>query len=248
MKFRFSIGRKILLGFAALILLVLIAFSLTLRTIRQSREINDTIAKLYTPSVDSLQEMRLLITNSKALINNWISVPGPSDDKPKLKILLDQEYPQLKKRITHLSLGWSDTDRVLVDSIFVDCEALWVMHRNVMNNLSDVKSYNDPGIMFDVQSSVLDNDGVIVVQTKHILARLDKLKGLVNIAAAQKRDEMLASFQRLQFVVVLLLIVLPVGGLVIALLTARTITRPVHYIKNILLSMAKGILPNQPIT
>lgn len=41
----------------------------------------------------------------------------------------------------------------------------------------------------------------------------------------------------------LLLIVLPLGGLLIAFLTARTITKPIKILKNVLLSMARGVLP-----
>lgn len=43
--------------------------------------------------------------------------------------------------------------------------------------------------------------------------------------------------------VMLLLIVLPLGGLLIAFLTARTITKPIKILKNVLLSMARGVLP-----
>jgi serine phosphatase RsbU (regulator of sigma subunit) len=247
MNFRFTIGRKILLGFGTLILLVAIAFALTLGTIRTSREINDKIANLYSPSVDALQEMRLLVTNSKTYINNWINVPGICDDKPKLKLLIEDDYPKLKSRIHTLSAKWATDDTKLADSVFTDCEVLWVMHKDVMTALADIPSYNDPIIKFDCNSKVLDNDGAIVMQTKKVITRLDELRTRVTEAANAKRDEMLQSFQTLQFVVLLLLIVLPVGGLFIAILTARTITKPVHYIKGILLSMARGILPTERI-
>ena len=81
MKFRFTIGRKILLGFGILIFMVAVAFTLTLFTLTRSREINDKIARIYTPSIIALQEMKLLITNSQLLITNWINVPGASSDK-----------------------------------------------------------------------------------------------------------------------------------------------------------------------
>ncbi len=247
MKFRFTIGRKILLGFGILIFLVLLAFSLTLVTIRQSREINDKIAKLYTPSVDALQEMRLLITNSRTLINNWINIPGASEDKPRLKNMIDIDYPAQRAKIKALSTGWSQQDRILADSIFYECDALWILHKDVMDQLSDVDFYNDPFIKLPIQSMVLDNDGLIRVQTKNILSRLDLLIDHQYSAAKAKREEMLESFQTLQFVVVLLLIVLPIGGILIAFLTTRSITKPVQYLKSILLSMARGILPQERI-
>lgn len=247
MNFRFTIGRKILLGFGALIFLVAIAFTLTLFTIFQSRQINDKIANLYTPSVEALNDMQLLITNSKTMINNWINVPGASEDKPALKLLIEDGYPAVRKHIETLSSQWAPEDQKQADSIFYECDALWIMHKDVMSQLNDIESYNDPLTFFDAKSRVLDNDGVILVQTKKILKKLDELKNRQNAAAKAKREEMLESFRTLQFVVVLLLIVLPVGGFVIALLTARTITKPVQYLKGILLSMARGILPAERI-
>jgi serine phosphatase RsbU (regulator of sigma subunit)/HAMP domain-containing protein len=243
MKFRFTIGRKILLGFGALIFLVLLAFSLTLLTIRQGREINDKIANLYTPSVDRLQEMRLIITRSKMFLTNWVNIQTESQDKEKLKNLINVEYPKIKGEIQTLSTGWSQKDKELINYIFNSCDTLWVMHHQVMNDLNNFESYDDPAIVFIAKPRVLDEDGDVTVQTRNISDLLDNLIRRQYDAAAAKREEMLESFKTLSFVVVLLLIVLPVGGIFIAFLTARSITKPVQYIKDILLSMARGILP-----
>ncbi|MBI3511483.1 MAG: SpoIIE family protein phosphatase [Bacteroidetes bacterium] len=247
MKFRFSIGRKILLGFGVLIFLVLIAFLLTLITIFRSREINDKIAKTYTPSIIALQEMKLLITNSELLVTNWINVPGSSEDKPKLKLLITDDYSEKRSNITKLYSGWTPDNKKNADSIFIYCDQLWLMVRNVMDDLSSVPRYNDPSFFLPNQSMVLDNDGAIRVRIKIIKGKLDGLIKSQYAAADDKRQEMLESFQTLQLVVIVLLIILPLGGLFIALLTARTITKPVHYLKGILHSMARGILPADKI-
>jgi len=243
MNFRFSIGAKILLGFGVLIILVLIAFSLTLATIRESREINDKIARLYTPSVDALQEMRLVITRSKTYMTTWVNVPGHSEDKVKMVSLIEVEYPEVRNRITALSEGWSSNDRELIRFIFAKCDTLWMLDNQVMTDLGDFESYDDPSIVFLTGPRVLDEDGDITMATRAISDLLDNLIQRQYDAASAKRTEMLEAFQQLQIVVVFLLIVLPVGGFIIALLTARTITKPVRNLKNILLQMARGVLP-----
>lgn len=247
MNFRFSIGAKILLGFGVLITLVTIAFFLTLFTIRESREINDTIAKLYTPSVDALQEMRLVITRSKTYMTTWVNVPGPSEDKVKVRGLIQTEYPDVQKRITTLSERWTPNDRDLIKYIFLKCDTLWMMDNQVMEDLGSFESYDDPSIVFLTRPRVLDEDGDITMATRGISDLLDNLIQRQYDAAAEKRTEMLDSFKQLQIVVVLLLIILPIGGIVIALLTARTITKPVRNLKNILLQMARGVLPDAKI-
>jgi serine phosphatase RsbU (regulator of sigma subunit)/HAMP domain-containing protein len=247
MNFRFSIGAKILLGFGVLILLVTIAFFLTLFTIRESREINDTIAKLYTPSVDALQEMRLVITRSKTYMTTWVNVPGPSEDKVKVKNLIGTEYPDVRNRINTLSEGWNVNDRELIKYIFLKCDTLWMMDNQVMDDLGSFESYDDPSIVFMARPRVLDEDGDITDATRQISDLLDNLIQKQYDAASTKRMEMLDSFRQLQIVVVLLLVVLPLGGIFIALLTARTITKPVRNLKNILLQMARGVLPKNKI-
>ncbi len=243
MKFRFTIGRKILLGFGALIFLVALAFSLTLVTISRGREINDKIANLYTPSVDKLQEMRLMITRSKMFLTNWVNTEKESQDKEKLKHLIDVEYPKMKGDIQTLSSGWTQKDSELINYIFISCDSLWIMHHQVMNDLNTFENYKDATIIFTTMPRVLDEDGDVTIQTRNISDLLDNLIRRQYDAASGKRDEMLESFKTLSLVVMLLLIVLPVGGIVIAILTARSITKPVQFIKGILLSMARGILP-----
>lgn len=247
MNFRFSIGAKILLGFGVLIILVAIAFFLTLFTIRESREINDKIAKLYTPSVDALQEMRLVITRSKTYMTTWVNVQGSSEDKTKMVKLIDEEYPDVRDRILKLSDGWSTNDSALMVYIFAKCDTLWMKDHQVMLDLSTFESYNDANIVFFTGPRVLDEDGDITQATRQISDLLDNLIDRQYEEASKKRTEMLDSFQQLQIVVVLLLIVLPVGGLLIALLTARTITKPVRHLKSILLQMARGVLPADKI-
>jgi serine phosphatase RsbU (regulator of sigma subunit)/HAMP domain-containing protein len=247
MNFRFTIGRKIILGFSVLIFLTLLAFALTLFTIRQSREINDKIARLYTPSIDALQDSRLLITRSKLLVSNWVNIQGQSDDKTRLRTLIDSSYLELKNRFTTLTPQWEKKDRNEMDSIFSECEALWLMHRQVIDQLGKFDNYEDPNIFFPMRSMVLDEDGEITVQTRVISERLDRLINAQYKAAGATRTKMLKSFEQLQIVVLLLLIVLPVGGILIAILTARTITKPVQQLKSTLLQMARGVLPRESI-
>lgn len=247
MNFRFSIGAKILLGFGVLIMLVTVAFFLTLFTIRESREINDTIAKLYTPSVDALQEMRLVITRSKMYMTTWVNVPGPSEDKVKVVNLIKVEYPAVRDRITTLSEAWEENDQEQIRYIFLKCDTLWMMDNQVMQELGSFESYDDPSIVFLTRPRVLDEDGDVTMGTRVISDLLDNLIQRQYEASGKKRTEMLDSFKQLQIVVVLLLIVLPIGGIVIALLTARTITKPVRNLKNTLLQMARGVLPKEKI-
>jgi serine phosphatase RsbU (regulator of sigma subunit)/HAMP domain-containing protein len=247
MAFRFTISRKISLGFGVLIFLTLVAFALTLNTISKSRKNNDTVANIYTPSIDALQEMRLLVARSRNYITSWIKVELFSYDKERLRTLIDTDYPKLEKELDALSVNWSDSEKKLIDSIFTDCRSLWDAHRQVMTSLSQPSDYSDANVMFFIEPMVLDDDEDVQQYTRRITIKLDRLIDAQYKAASQKRKEIISSFSLLQFVVLLLLIILPVGGIIIAMFTTRSITRPVQSLRNILAKMARGVLPQEPI-
>ncbi len=247
MGFRFTIGRRILFGFGSLILLTLLAFWLTLITIRESREINDKVTNLYTPSVDALEEMNQMISRSKSLIINWVYTPGPTEDKPRLRKLISTEYPELKRRIEKLSTEWSEEDRQDMKGIFTLTEDLWAKHKIVMDSLNAFEKYQLSDVVFLIRLYVIDESTEIPAQTQVILDHLSKVIDNQHRQAIEKSDEMLDSFRSLQLVVFILGIALPVGGIIIALLTTRTIVRPVDNLKRILQQMSRGILPREPI-
>lgn len=247
MNFRFTIGRRISSGFGVLIFLTLIAFGFTLLTISQSRESNERIARLYTPSVDALHEMRLMVTRSRNYITSWLKVEMFSYDKERLRILINSEYPDLEKRISRLSVEWTKEDRVLIDSIFKECRALWDVHREVMTELNTQEKYSDPNVMFFMEPKVLDDDDDVQRLTRQISEKLDQLISAQDKAVSQKRLDMIESFRRLQIFVLILFIVLPIGGIIIAIFTTNSITRPVRSLKSMLIQMARGVFPQNTI-
>ncbi|MFI5163752.1 MAG: SpoIIE family protein phosphatase [Bacteroidia bacterium] len=247
MAFRLTVGRKIGLGFGSLIFLTFIAFGLTLITLTKSREINDKITNLYTPSVSALQELNILVVRSKMLIANWINVHIESEDKDKLKKLIKEEYPELKKRVNELATEWNKDDKESITSIFTLLDGLVADHEFIMKQLNSFDSYEDVGLFFEVKNMVEDADGEVNDKTRHVLNNLSDLIVQQQAQSKQKNKEMLDSFSLLQEVVVGLGIMLFIGGLLIAFFTVRTIIRPVDEVKQLLLRMARGVLPHKKI-
>jgi len=256
MQFRFSIGRKIGLGFAVLILLTLIGFGATLLTLKKSSSINKEINQMYTPSVGVLRELSLMVVRSKMLIENWLHTQKDSEDKGKLKKLLQGEYPQLKDKILSLAYNkskekdlpeWSDTAKAEIMTILSLTDKLWDAHREVMSQLNSFDSYQDAMIQMTNQNEVEDVDGSINVETRLILAKLDGLITRQQTSVNDKSEDMRSSFQTLQSVVITLGIALPLGGILIALFTVQTIVRPIREIRKIILDMGVGIMPRQRI-
>lgn len=247
MRFRFTIGRKIGFGFGVLIFLTLFAFILTILTLKEAKDKNDKITRIYSPSVSALEELNLLVVRSKMLISNWVNTPKESEDKAKLKNLIFDEYPSLKDRVNKLATHWSEDEKNSIASIFSLIDKLLNDHVSIMGQLKSFQDYEDPSILFLVKPTVQDEDGEINQETRIILKELSTLIDHQQANAAEKSNEMLSSFRRLETVVIILGVALPVGGILIAVFTVMTIVRPIQELRRILLSMGRGVLPKDRI-
>jgi serine phosphatase RsbU (regulator of sigma subunit)/HAMP domain-containing protein len=245
MKFRFTIGRKIGTGFGVLIFLTLFAFLLTSVTLRTGRQKTNQVTDIYTPSVGYLKDLNSRIVRSQMLINNWVYYQSNDDNpnKKELRNLIRHVYPSFRNRINEYKEKWNDpVTQKTVDSIFVQIDSLFNQEKIIMDQLSSFTSYEDPAALFIVRPMV-DEDGVISVQSKTIIEKLTKVIEKEQFTAAAVTSEMLDSFDFLDKIVKVLGAALVAGGIIIALFTVRSIVRPVKLLKNMLLTMGKGVLP-----
>lgn len=245
MKFRFTIGRRIGTGFGVLIVLTLVAFLLTNITLKKGREKTNEVTKIYTPSVNLLKDMNLLIVKSKMLISNWVYYPSPDDipEKKELRIILGTKYPKLKDSIhTYVFMWKNEKTKKNLDSVFTQIDSLFSQDKIIMNQLNSFTSYDDPASLFIVRPMV-DAEGIITTESQAILDKLGKIIDTEQGTASLASSDMLHSFSLLDRIVKLLGAALLAGGIIIAFFTVRSIVRPVSQLKDMLISMGRGVLP-----
>ncbi len=247
MNFRITIGRKIGFGFGILIFLTLLAFFLTFNTANTSKEINDEITNVVNPSVDALEELNLLLVQSKMLISKWAYFAS-SDDvdfKARHRQLVFKEYPNIKEKLQKLSENWKSNEQEKLREIFGWLDLLLKEHKKVMNELNSIESYEDPLIVFVVRESV--DEGDLNEKNDKVMELLsDIISDQQNLAKASTK-RMNSSFSNLQLIVRLLGIALTFGGLLIAFFTVRSIVKPIGQLKRILLQMGLGIISSEKL-
>src|ERR1041384_5499878 len=193
MALRFTIGKKIGLGFGVLIFLTMIAFVLTMVTLLQSRKINKKITEIYTPSVSSLKELNLVVVRSKTLIFNWLYTVKESEDKIKLKQLISEEWPVLKQKLFVLAQTpeWNERDRKNILTTFFAIDTLFSNHKEIMYELNNFDSYNEKNVfVLESKNSVEDDDGRINASTRVIEDSLNHLIKSQQKLADQKTKDM----------------------------------------------------------
>ncbi len=246
MKLRFTIGRKIGLGFSIIVFLTIVAFLFTNVTLNDSRKKTEHVTEIYNPSVASLKELNYLLIRSKFLITKWFYVQSGNDhiDKKALRTLINEEYPDLKIKIKKYSGNWNKDEQESIDAILALVEKMFNSYQDdIMSQLDSFDTYNDATIKFTALIPFEDLDS----KFKVINENLSKLIDEQNANAADNSDEMLQSFTFLQKIVIWLGITLVLGGILIAVFTVRTIVRPIHQLKKILLMMGRGVLPTERI-
>jgi serine phosphatase RsbU (regulator of sigma subunit) len=242
----FSIGRKISLGFAVVIICTISAFYITNDTFVESQKINEEITNNHNPSIAKLEELKLMIVRSKMLINNWVyqETAPENEDKVSLNLLTEKEYPVLKSQLIALSAAWQDSAKVSLDDLFSSVESLWASHLQIKEILTGVESYNDPFNKFYC-ADLVSEGGEINVITDEILTQLNDIISIKKETTEEITAEMIDQFQFLRTLIRNLGIGLTLAGIIIAFLTTRTIVSPVRKLRLILLDLSKGIFPKQ---
>ena len=246
MNIRFTIGRKIGLGFGIILVLFIVASLLTNITLTESRAKTDKVTKIFNPSVASLKELNYLLIRSKLLITKWFYVQTNDEDfdKKALRKLISDDYPALKTKIKKYSVNWNQNEQRSIDSIFVLTEQMFYSYQeDVMTPLNSFAAYDDASVKLPALIPFEELD----VKFKAINENLSTLINKQNSNASDNSNEMLHSFSTLQKIVIWLGFILVFGGILIAVFTVRTIVRPIHQLKKILLMMGKGVLPSERI-
>jgi methyl-accepting chemotaxis protein len=247
MRFRLTIAAKIGLGFGLLLVAFLINVALTVRTLNKSTELNEEIATIYNPSSNFLSSLYDMVHTSEMLIKSWVFIDRKSDtpDKQQLKRLHQERFPEVTDTLLVMSEKWTPGHQAALKNILLAInDTLLPKHQFIMDRLSTFESYDDPMTVFEIIPMV-EEGGEIIYLTKSILERLDILMKSQNEIVSKAREEMEESFTQFRRSVILMALAIILATIVIAVITIRSLVVPINFIKNILLKMAKGILPEK---
>ena len=125
---RLRIATKIILAFGVITLAVIINALMTSSALQKSREVNDKISNLYTPSLAYINDLYAKISDSRMLIKSWVFIDKISDtpDKLKLRKLHAVDYEEVMDTLKAFSKIWADEHSGLrdlllkIDSAIID--------------------------------------------------------------------------------------------------------------------------------
>jgi serine phosphatase RsbU (regulator of sigma subunit) len=246
MSFRFTIGRRIGLGFTMFILLTMVAFILTIITMNDSKTRTETVVGQIAPSVAELKELNLLLQRSHTNVSKWFYNKSFNDIefRNELKNIILVEYLKKKEILIEFSKIWPKEEKAQLKIIFNRIETLFKVYQHeIMDQLNTAEAYEDPNIYMMARLPFEDSE----ISIKTIYKNLNSLIAAKQHLAKKEVNAMFSSLDSLKKVVQTLGVTLVFGGILIAFLTTRSITKPIQILKKMLLSMGHGILPKERI-
>ncbi|MCG8389507.1 MAG: GAF domain-containing protein [Cytophagales bacterium] len=239
-KIRFSIGNKIFGGFLVLIILFVINAATIFYNGNKIDEVVNKSSNVIRPSQEIVNDFILLVTRSKMLIINWVYVQSNTDDKEALKDLHNFEYPQLKDNLNELATYWeSDSQKHALDSVFVEFEKLLAIEQDIMSQLVTFENYEDPLTKLLAEDAI---ESQVIPMTTVIIDQLNEVARMQEDVTQESDQELMAATRTLRNITIILGLVTVVIGVVFAYFMARSMTKPINYIKNLLLKLGKGEL------
>jgi hypothetical protein len=167
---RLTIGNKILAGFLSLIILFIINATIIFFTGNNIDKVVATSSENIRPSKDAINELILMVTRSKMLITNWVYLQSNTEDKQALRDLQNFDYPALKEKVTKLMPLWeSDSQRMLMDTVFIKFEAMMEAQKSVMSQLVTFENYEDALVKLLAEDAI---ESQIIPQTTGIIGLL----------------------------------------------------------------------------
>ncbi|MDG2332080.1 MAG: SpoIIE family protein phosphatase [Flavobacteriales bacterium] len=260
---RFTIGRKMGVGFGILLILVVGVFVITFNTTKTSLNTlseginqNEFIKTYSSPTLSNLQRLRDNIEESKNLIKRWATAPTYTEhpDKRRFNKIKDTILPldiELKILLNKDSLHSKVQDSI--DAVFKEIHLLFEMYEDIQNLFPNLASYDN--VFNNMQARFLiAPDGVMLTKAKKVSRSLDQLIAAVKEDNERRTLDMNTAFGQAELkskslinLILYSAILLFIIGIIVALLTTRSITKPVRELKGMLIKLGRGIIPEKEI-
>lgn len=261
MSFRFTIGKKIGTGFGVLIVFIIVVFGATflavnngIETFEENDKTSNQLINVLTPSKEYVIALKALTVESRQLAAQWVNDQSRNDvdHKMRFKAIIDKDIPATMEKLEDISTKWTDEQDFELFSVLKDqFVTLFANYQQMMNYLPNISSYDDAINVFQARALV-DQNGVGEDMTdlfknldfleKSIVKKQQRALDLVRSSSGESRTK----FQSLQ-IYWLLGACLIIFAIFIAVFTTNTIVKPVNNLREILLSLGKGIFPRQEI-
>ena len=234
------IKSKIYGSFYLLAVLFVVNGIITITTINNNRKLSAHLSDIVDPSLQSMDDFKKLMLESKMYTTNWVFLRYKEEDKQSLRKLHDSSYGTLKARLGSYARQWDNkqwTDSL--DKICAGFEQLLSIEKGIMGSLKEFKDYDDPVIKLEaermVEEEVLPRTAALINELSNIDVYLQKIN-------EQEDNRLEQSSVQLRTLIVILAITIVFAGIFFSMYMSRIIIRPVNKMRLIINDLGKGVI------
>ncbi len=263
---RFSVGKKIGLGFTLIVLLLLVIFGITLsvlkgaeKTLQTSINNNKEYIEVGQPTVDELIDLKFNLNNALKFVQHVTFNQTKSDDFERVELnrLLKKKIPKNLGRLDSLQKHWNGTEleynRELLTALKENVKTATKSYYNSIGNV--LRGYEDYDQEMNVLSARTFYDVEVYPEFENSIGKVEELLEIKNMDLENQKKQGSASFEKtnhrfslLYWGILIAGIVLVIGTIIIATFTTISITKPVQELKTFLIALGKGIIPEKHIS
>jgi PAS domain S-box-containing protein len=185
------------------------------------------------------------------LITNWVFLQTNDDDKKALRTIISHDYPGVKEKIQKLMQSWDadstssgfkkdSSQRVMMKKAFGKYDSLLKgATDNIINTLRKFEDYEDPSTKLLAGDYI---DQTVIPESNKIIEILTAIKKRQEVLAESTSATLVSSTGNLRTITIVLGLAIIGIGFLSAYLLVRTITRPINYIKEVVVKLGRGEL------
>ncbi len=234
------ISTRIFLTYFGLIFMFAFVAVFCYQTMTSNRDTSKYVSHVVDPSLKAMDDLELMIVESKMLTTNWVFLRSDEADKQALKKLHNIRYPALKSQIDSLTFKWEN--RVAADSlniVLINFEALIRTQKQITFKLVDFEDYDDPSLKFDAESTLEDK---ILPQTNSIINKLHTVKDIKKKRKILLENKVAESTVNLRNFVSVILVIFIIMCIIMSIYMTNIITKPILRIRSAINTLGVGKL------
>lgn len=244
---RFTIGKKVTLGYGIIILITAFSSLYGLSKLRESRRVDQEVSEVYMSLLVKMDVLDFVITRSGQLISNWIYLPDESE-KSELTNIHQEDFPALKVEVEGLMSRWTSgsSSKDSLQRILRGIEENLERQNFIMDALHSEESYLNDSLLFYEVIPFFDEK----VEPGIKMAKADLASYTLNLQ--EMSDELVRakneSLDRVESLTIFLTLLSIVLASIASYLVSKSITKPISHLNSIVQRMGKGELPSVELT
>jgi serine phosphatase RsbU (regulator of sigma subunit)/CHASE3 domain sensor protein len=236
---------KVTLAFMLVIFIVLINVVFNYYIIQKNKATIEQMTEVINPYIASLEELNLIVTESKMYSTNWVYLQNSVEDKKSLDSLHKFHHPQLKKKLDNFFEKLDkQSDRDSLQNVFKKFDNLIAVEKDIMATLVGFDDYENAQKKFKCEEMI---ESEILPRTQEIMDDLDKIVAKNRAEAVQMKVDIEKASQRMMTIMMGASIFLFVFIFFAVSFISRSIREPVVKMRGIVQQLARGELSSEKI-